>query len=280
MALYVVATPIGNLGDITARARTVLASCDGVIAEDTRYSGQLMQFLGLKKPFHSLPAFDEAARVQPLIARLTAGESLALVTDAGTPAISDPGALLVRSAINAGIPVIPIPGPSAVIAAVSVSGFLEGRFHFAGFLPRKAAHRAEMLSEISSLRAQLVFYDSPNRVHETLLDLQEALGDRAALVARELTKLHEELARGTLSELAERFKAGVRGEIVIVVAGATVETVPEDPAALEREVRERLARGERPKEIAEAVVGSRGESRAGRPGKREVYQLALRLKDE
>lgn len=284
MALYVVATPIGNLGDITARARTVLAGCDGVIAEDTRYSGQLMQFLGLKKPFHSLPAFDEAARVEPLIQRLAAGESLALVTDAGTPAISDPGALLVRSAIEAGIAVIPIPGPSAVVAAVSVSGFLEGRFHFAGFLPRKAAHRAEMLSEISSLRAQLVFYESPQRVHETLLDLRRALGDRTALVARELTKLHEELLRGTLSELAERFAAGARGEIVIVVAGASVEALPEDPAVLEREVRERLARGERPKEIAEAVIGSRGGSHGAsggsRLGKREVYQLALRLKDE
>jgi 16S rRNA (cytidine1402-2'-O)-methyltransferase len=272
MALYIVATPIGNLGDITARARETLAACDGVIAEDTRHSGQLMVFLGLKKPFHSLPAFDEAARIGPLIQRLSDGESLALVTDAGTPAISDPGALLVRSAIEAGITVVPIPGASAVVAAVSVSGFPEGRFHFAGFLPRKASDRAEMLSEISSLRAQLVFYESPHRVHETLLDLSSALGDRPALVARELTKLHEELARGTLSELAQKFAEGARGEIVIVVAGAPAEAAPVDPAALEREVRERLARGERPKEIAEAL--------AARHGKRDVYQLALRLKGE
>ena len=271
MALYVVATPIGNLRDLTERARAVLAECDGVIAEDTRHSGQLLHYLGIKKPFHSLPAFDEAARVEPLIGRLAAGESLALVTDAGTPAISDPGALLVRRAVEAGISVIPVPGPSAVIAAVSVSGFLEGRFHFAGFLPRKASHRAKMLGEIAALRAQLVFYESPQRVRKTLLELRDALGDRAALVARELTKLHEELLRGALSQLAEHFAVAPRGEIVIVVAGAPAEAVPEDPAELEREVRARLARGERPKQIAEALSGSHG--------KREVYQLALRLKD-
>ena len=270
MPLYVVATPIGNLGDLTARAREVLAACDGVIAEDTRHSGQLLHLLGLKKPFHSLPAFDEAARVEPLVQRLAAGASLALVTDAGTPAISDPGALLVRRAIEAGVAVIPIPGPSAAVAAVSVSGFLEGRFHFAGFLPRKASHRAQMLAELAPLRAQLVFYESPQRVHETLLDLRAALGDRPALVARELTKLHEELARGTLSALAGRFADGARGELVLVVAGAPAEAPPEDPAALEQEVRERLRRGERPREIAAAL--------AERHGKREVYQLALRLK--
>ena len=271
MPLYVVATPIGNLGDLTGRARTVLAECDGVIAEDTRHSGQLLHLLGLKKPFHSLPAFDEAARVEPLVQKLLAGQSLALVTDAGTPAISDPGALLVRRAVEAGVAVIPVPGPSAAIAAVSVSGFLEGRFHFAGFLPRKASHRAQMLGEIAALRAQLVFYESPQRVRETLLDLQAALGDRAALVARELTKLHEELARGTLSRLAEHFAEAPRGELVIVVAGAPAEEVVEDPAELEREVRARLLRGERPREISEALCG--------RHGKREIYQLALRLKD-
>lgn len=272
MALYVVATPIGNLGDLTSRARTVLAECDGVIAEDTRHSGQLLHHLGLKKPFHSLPAFDEAARVEPLVRRLVSGESLALVTDAGTPAISDPGSLLVRRTIEAGVAVIPIPGPSAAIAALSVSGFPEGRFHFAGFLPRKVSHRVQMLEEIAALRAQLVFYESPQRVRDTLLDLCGALGDRAALVARELTKLHEELLRGTLSELAGHFASAPRGEIVIVVAGAPAEAVSEDPAELEREVRDRLARGEGPKQIAEALAGSHG--------KREVYQLALRLKDE
>jgi 16S rRNA (cytidine1402-2'-O)-methyltransferase len=171
--------------------------------------------------------------------------------------------------VERGVPVIPVPGASAAIAAVSVSGFPEGRFHFAGFLPRKASHRSEMLAELVKLRAQLVFYESPNRLRESLLELRGALGDRQALVARELTKVHEELARGTLSQLAEHFSGEVRGEVVIVVAGAG-EAPPEDPAALEAEVRERLARGERPREISEAL--------AGRWPKREVYQLALKLK--
>jgi 16S rRNA (cytidine1402-2'-O)-methyltransferase len=270
LPLYVVATPIGNLRDLTERAREVLAACDAVVAEDTRHSGRLLKHLGLSKPFLSLPAFDEAARVEPIVRRLLEGASLALVTDAGTPAVSDPGALLVRRAVEEGVPVSPVPGASAAIAAVSVSGFPEGRFHFVGFLPRKASHRDEMLAELLPLRALLVFYESPQRLGETLLDLRAALGDRAALVARELTKLHEELARGTLSQLAEHFAGQVRGEVVIVVTGARAEAVEEDPAALEAEVRERLARGERPKEIAEAL--------SGRYPKRTVYQLAVRLK--
>ena len=269
MPLYVVATPIGNLGDVTARAREVLAGCDAVVAEDTRHSGKLLELLGIAgKPFLSLPAFDEAGRVAPIVRRLAEGASLALVTDAGTPAVSDPGALLVREAVAAGVPVIPVPGASAAMAAVSVSGFAEGRFHFAGFLPRKASHREEMLAELRPLRAQLVFYESPQRLHETLLTLRDALGDRPALVARELTKLHEQLARGPLSQLAQQFGGEVRGEVVVVVSGASEQ--PADPAALESEVRARLARGERPKDIADAL--------SGRHPKRTVYQLALRLK--
>jgi 16S rRNA (cytidine1402-2'-O)-methyltransferase len=266
--LYVVATPIGNLRDLTERAREVLAACEAIVAEDTRHSGKLLEHLGLKKPFISLPAFDEGARAGPIVEKLRGGASLALVTDAGTPAVSDPGALLVREAVAAGVQVIPIPGASAAIAAVSVSGFAEGRFHFAGFLPRKGKDREEMLAELSKLRAQLVFYEAPQRLHETLLDLRAALGDRPALVARELTKLHEELARGTLSELAQHFAGEVRGEVVVVVSGAPAEA--EDPARLESEVRARLAKGERPKEIAEAL--------AGRYPKRAVYQLALKLR--
>ena len=270
MPLYVVATPIGNLGDLTLRAREVLAACDAVVAEDTRHSGQLLKHLGLSKPFLSLPAFDEANRVEGLLRKLADGASLALVTDAGTPAISDPGALLVRRAVEEGVTVIPIPGASAVVAAVSVSGFVEGRFHFAGFLPRKAAQRDEMLQELAPLRAQLVFYESPQRLHETLLALRSALGDRPALVARELTKLHEELARGTLSALADHFAGEVRGEVVVVVSGKSQAEEKPDPAALEAEVRARLLRGERPKEIAEAL--------SHQHSKRDVYQLALRLK--
>ena len=270
MPLFVVATPIGNLRDMTGRAREVLAACDAVVAEDTRHSGQLLQHFGIQgKPFIALPAFDEAHRAEPILRRLAEGASLALVTDAGTPGVSYPGQLLVRRAVEQGIAVVPVPGASAVLAAVSVSGFAETRFHFAGFLPRKASARDEMLSELKPLRAQLVFYESPQRLHDTLLVLHAALGDRRALVARELTKVHEELARGTLAELAERYAVEARGEIVIVVSGAG-EPEPPDPAELEREVLEHLARGERPKEIAEAL--------SDRWPKREVYNLAIRLK--
>jgi 16S rRNA (cytidine1402-2'-O)-methyltransferase len=269
MPLYVVATPIGNLGDLTERAREVLRECDGVIAEDTRHSGNLLRHLGIHKPLHALPAFDEAARVEPLVRRLAGGESLALVTDAGTPAVSDPGSVLVRRAVEAGVEVVPVPGPSATLAAVSVSGFPEGRFHFAGFLPRKAAQRSEMLRELRPLRSQLVFYEAPQRLAGTLADLRAELGDRPALVARELTKLHEEIARGSLAELEQRFSGDVRGEVVIVVRGAP-EAAAEDPAALEAEIRARLERGDRPKEIADALSTSHS--------KRDIYQLALKLK--
>jgi 16S rRNA (cytidine1402-2'-O)-methyltransferase len=271
--LYVVATPIGNLQDLTARAREVLAACDGVVAEDTRYSGQLLKHLRIeKKPFYSLPAYDEASRAEAIVQRLARGESLALVTDAGTPAVSDPGAVLVQRAVEQGIPVVAIPGPSAAIAAVSVSGFAQPRFHFAGFLPRKAHARSDLLGELRTLRAQLVFYESPHRLGATLGELRAALGDRAALVARELTKVHEELARGTLSELAARFAGEVRGEIVIVVQGAPAKAEEEEGPDLESEVRARLARGARPKDIAEAL--------ASKHKKRDVYQLALKLKKD
>ena len=269
MSLYVVATPIGNLRDLTERAREVLRECDGVIAEDTRHSGNLLKHLGIHKPLHSLPAFDEAARVEPLVRRLASGESLALVTDAGTPAVSDPGSVLVRRAAEEGVQVVPVPGPNAAVTAVSISGFPGGRFHFAGFLPRKATQRSQMLLELRPLRSQLVFYEAPQRLADTLADLRAELGDRRALVARELTKMHEELARGTLSELERRFSADVRGEVVIVVRGAP-EAESEDPAVLESEIRSRLARGERPKEIADALSTTHP--------KRDVYQLALKLK--
>ena len=272
MPLYVVATPIGNLRDLTERAREVLAACDAVVAEDTRHSGQLLKHLRISgKSFLSLPAFDEARRVDAIVRRLSQGESLALVTDAGTPAVSDPGGLLVRRAVEAGVQIVPVPGASAAIAALSVSGFAEPRFHFVGFLPRKPSARDAILGELRELRAQLVFYESPQRLHDTLLALSAALGDRPALVARELTKVHEELLRGTLAQLAERFAGETRGEIVIVVSGAPERAAVADPAELESEVRERLSRGERPKEIADALGGLHP--------RREVYQLALKLKE-
>jgi 16S rRNA (cytidine1402-2'-O)-methyltransferase len=270
--LVIVPTPLGNLGDLTDRAREALAACDVVVAEDTRRTEGLLRHLGLHKPLVSLPAFDEAARAPALVERLRRGDALALVTDAGTPAISDPGALLVQLAVEAGVPLSVLPGPCAAVTAVSASGFLQGRFHFAGFLPRQASDRAELLEELRPLRAQLVFYEAPQRLAETLGDLRAALGDRPALVARELTKLHEELARGTLAQLQQRFSGEVRGEVVVVVSGAPDEAPASDPRALEELVRARLERGERPREIGLAL--------ALEHGRRAVYQLALRLEKE
>ena len=273
MPLFVVATPIGNLGDITARALEVLRDSDVVACEDTRRTRALLTHFGLSKPLVSLPAFDEDNRAGPLLARLSRGDKVALVTDAGTPAISDPGAILVRRAAAAGVEIVPIPGASAVAAAVSASGLAADRFVFLGFLPRSGAGRAETLARAAATGFALVIYEAPGRVGATLGDLLEALGDRRALVARELTKLHEELARGTLSELAARFSGEVRGEVVIVVdAGeppAVKDAAPVVP--LEDALRARLATGESAKDASRALAQERGLSR------REVYQLALGL---
>ena len=281
MPLFLVATPIGNLGDLSARARETLELVDAVIAEDTRHSGQLLHHLGIKKPMLSLPAFDEAARIGPIVARLVAGKALALVTDAGTPAVSDPGALLVRAAIEAGVAIIPIPGPSAAVTALSASGFTEGRFHFAGFLPRKGPDRAEMLRELKPLRAQLVFYEAPGRLHETLLDLATALGDRPALVARELTKLHEELARAKLSQLAVRFAEETRGEIVIVVAGAEIGRARRGPGRAAGRAGGRgagPARGRREAQGDRRGARARARQARGLPAGAEAQERGARLR--
>ncbi len=273
--LYVVATPIGNLGDLSPRAAEVLRSVRAVAAEDTRRTLKLYAHLGAPAPaLLSLPAFDERGRVAAIVERLVAGESVALCTDAGTPGVSDPGAALVAAAWAAGATVVPIPGPSAALAALAASGFPADRFLFTGFLPRKGAGRAEALALLAATPATLVLYEAGNRTRETLEDLAEALGDREALVARELTKLHEELLRGRLRELAARLADEVRGEVTLVVSseGAAPPARPAPEVPLADELARRLAAGEPPSAIAREVARARGLKRA------DVYAALERLK--
>jgi 16S rRNA (cytidine1402-2'-O)-methyltransferase len=223
--LYVVATPIGNLGDISARAREILAGVGAVAAEDTRHSGRMLRELGLERPLVSLHEHNERARVAELVARLRAGESVALVSDAGTPLVSDPGYLLVAAAIAAGIAVVPVPGPNAAIAALSAAGLPLDRFCFEGFLPSRSAARRRRLAELAAEPRTLVFYEAPHRIAGCLEDLAKTLGaSRRACVAREITKRFETFYRASLGELAARSRADPdlgRGEAVVVVEGAT-----------------------------------------------------------
>jgi len=226
--LYVIATPIGNLADISARAREVLGLADLVASEDTRRTGRLLQALGLSRPMLSLHEHNERARTPGLLERLQAGEVVALVSDAGTPLVSDPGFLLVRAAIDAGIKVSAVPGPCAAIAALSVAGLPTDRFVFEGFLPARTGARRRRLELLARETRTLVFYESPQRLVASLGDLAAACGDqRRACVARELTKLHESLYHGSLDQLLARARVDAdmqRGELVLVVEGAPTES--------------------------------------------------------
>jgi 16S rRNA (cytidine1402-2'-O)-methyltransferase len=223
--LYVVATPIGNLGDLSARARATLDACTLVAAEDTRRTGTLLSAFGLAKPMLSLHEHNEAGRVAELIEKMCAGASIALVSDAGTPGINDPGFDLVRACAAAGIEVVAVPGPCALIAALSISGLPTDRFCFEGFLPSRRSARRARLGALALETRTLVFYESPHRVRESLEDCVESFGaERSAAAARELTKIHETLYRGTLAELKARASTDpdfARGEIVLVIAGGS-----------------------------------------------------------
>jgi len=224
--LYVVATPIGNLEDISARALKVLAAVDIVAAEDTRHSGTLLGHFGIHAGLISLHDHNEAERAPLLVTRLLAGESVALISDAGTPLISDPGFDLVRAARAAGITVTPIPGASALVAALSVSGLPTDRFVFEGFLPAKQSARRERLAVLAGDARTLVFYESVHRLKDSLEDMAAVFGpERSAVLARELTKLHEGVLEASLRALAEwaaRDPAAGKGEVVVMVAGAAV----------------------------------------------------------
>jgi len=220
MKLYLVPTPIGNLDDITLRAIKVLKAADTILAEDTRTSGILLKHLGISKPLQSYHIFNEHQAVQKLVQRLLKGEALALVSDAGTPAISDPGFLLVRECLKQGIGIECLPGPTAFVPALVNSGLPSDRFTFEGFLPHKKGRQTRLI-ELQAETRTMIFYESPHRLLKSLTQFAEYFGpDRQAAVARELTKIYEETVRGTLTELTAYYTAkGVKGEIVVVVAG-------------------------------------------------------------
>jgi 16S rRNA (cytidine1402-2'-O)-methyltransferase len=222
--LYIVSTPIGNLGDITRRAVEILSGVDLVAAEDTRTTGFLLKHLEIAKPLVSCFSHNERRRLPELIEKLKGGLAIALVSDAGTPGISDPAFLMVREAVGAGIPVVPVPGASALLSALVVSGLPLERFVFEGFLPVKKGRRTR-LEELKAERRTIVLYEAPHRLRRTLRDLLEALGDRQVALAREITKKFEEVLRGPLTEVAAAVdRKEPRGEYVIVVAGADRRT--------------------------------------------------------
>src|SRR5947209_8879925 len=223
--LYLVATPIGNLEDITRRALRVLAEADVVACEDARRTHALLEHFGIRAKTVSYHEHNERERAGELAAALEEGASVALVADAGTPGVSDPGYRLVRASVERGVRVVPVPGPSALVAALAASGLPTDEFYFGGFLPARAHARRQRLASVRDLRATLVFYEAPHRIARALADAREILGEREAAVARELTKLHEEIARGRLGELAARFSAegAARGEMVLVVDREVIE---------------------------------------------------------
>lgn len=270
--LYVVATPIGNMGDISARAREILAGVSAVAAEDTRHSALLLRELGLERPLVSLHEHNERARAVELVGRLRAGESIALVSDAGTPLISDPGYQLLQAALEAGITVSPVPGPSAAVAALSASGLPSDRFCFEGFLPARAIARRRRLAELAADPRTLVIYEAPHRIAACLADLTAACGAaRRACVARELTKHFETFYRGSLVELAERAKTDenmARGESVVLVEGAAEQA---DASARLDETLQILL-GFLPPSVAAAAAAKLTGTR-----RKDAYERALRL---
>jgi 16S rRNA (cytidine1402-2'-O)-methyltransferase len=273
--LEVVATPIGNLGDLSSRAREVLAAADLIAAEDTRRTAQLLHAIGISGRLISLHDFNEEARIAPLLQQLRDGKVIALVSDAGTPLLSDPGFGLVRAAAAAGIEVRAVPGASAVTAALSIAGLATDRFAFEGFLPSRATERRALLAQLASETRTLVLFEAPHRIAATLADLAHTFGEqRAAVVTRELTKLHESVYRGTLGELAVR--AGheadfARGEITVVVAGAAAEQANEgDVALLTRALQLLLT------ELPPARAAAIGAQLTG-VRRSDAYELALRL---
>ena len=259
--LFLVSTPIGNLGDMSHRAVEVLSSAALVIAEDTRHSRRLLDHYRIATPLSSYHEHNEAKETPRLVARLEAGDSIALISDAGTPLISDPGSRLVDAAVDAGVPVVPIPGPSAVMAALVASGMSLERFTFYGFLPRKGKERTETIGDVVASRATSVLFEAPTRVSATLEALVEACaGERRAVVARELTKQFEEFKRGTIAELSLIYKdADPRGEVVLVIAGAPAPIVTEhdlsDAAAQLR------ASGKAPRDVMDHLVSALGAPR-------------------
>ncbi len=218
--VYLVPTPIGNMGDITQRAVDILNAVDIIACEDTRHSGQLLKKLEISKRLVSYHDFNESSRAARLVEEVRTGKSIAVITDAGSPGISDPAYRIVRSAIDNEVEIVPLPGANALIPALTASGLPTDRFFFEGFLPNKSAARRNRLQRLAEFDHTLVFYESPHRIEKTISDVLEVLGDRQVCLAREITKIHEEFIRGAASEVLERIKRKpVKGEIVLLVSG-------------------------------------------------------------
>jgi 16S rRNA (cytidine1402-2'-O)-methyltransferase len=278
--LFIVATPIGNLEDITQRALRVLREVDLIACEDTRHTRKLLNHFGIDTKTISYHEHNERERAEELCELLASGKSVALVSDAGTPLINDPGYRIVTAAIERGIRVTPVPGPAAFIAALTASGLPTDEFFFGGFLPARANARRVKLEGLGSIRATLVFYEAPHRIAAALQDAAEVLGNRRAVVARELTKLHEEFARGTLVELVQQFsKAGpARGEMVLIISGEAVERSPSNPELTTTErlverVNELESEGVNSKDALKSAARELGIKRA------EAYRIMLGQKN-
>jgi 16S rRNA (cytidine1402-2'-O)-methyltransferase len=270
--LYIVATPIGNLGDMTPRAVETLRQVDLIAAEDTRHSARLLRHFGIDTPVVSYFQHNQKRREAALLQALAKGD-VALISDAGVPALSDPGQGLAAAARHAGHRIVPIPGASSLTSAVSASGLVEGPFVFLGFLPRTGDERAVTIARAAAPGFPLAIFEAANRLAETLDDLARALGDRPAVVARELTKVHEEIAGGTLTELRLRFQASVKGEVVIVVDGAAAQSLSED-TGVHALVRSLLASGMKPSRAAREAAAI-----TGLPGS-EVYEIVRQVSSD
>ena len=274
--LYVVSTPIGNLEDVTHRALRVLREVDVVCAEDTRVTRKLLSRYEIHTPLLSYHPNSAASRESEIVARLVAGASVALVSDAGTPGVSDPGERLVSAAHACGASVVPVPGPSAALAALVVSGLPTGRFAFDGFPPRNRADRRTFFEALAAERRTIVLYEAPTRVRQTLEELLLALGDRRVAVGRELTKIHEEVFRGTLGEAVDRFGRGTaRGEFTIVIEGIGLSAPappPPDAGEVTQALERELAAGASVRDATDRVA-----ARLGLP-RRTVYRACLALR--
>ena len=272
--LEVIATPIGNMGDVSDRVRDALASADLIAAEDTRHTLGLLQHLGLAKPLLSLHAHNETQRLPEVLARLAQGARVALVSDAGTPLLSDPGFELVRAAVAQGIPVGVVPGPSAITAALALAGLPVGRFCFEGFLPASGRERRAQLAALATETRTMVFFEAPHRIAASLVDLSTEFGaERPAVIARELTKLHETVYRGTLAQLCRVAAEGpesARGEITLVVQGAPEVEAGADMGLLRRTLE--LLLPELPPGKAAAIAAQLAGGRRS-----DAYQLAMQL---
>jgi len=267
--LYIVSTPIGNLEDITLRALRVLKEVDVIAAEDTRHSLKLLNHYGISKPLISYWGEKEKVKAEETVRILHSGQAVALISDAGTPGISDPGGVLIRRAIEEGISVIPIPGPTAVIAALSISGFSTDAFIFQGFLPVKESQRVKELKKLSLDSRTTVLYEAPHRLLETLDDIGEIFQDRKAVIIKEITKLYEEVFRGTAGSIRERVETSkIAGEYVIVLEGRPVEKMHSNEDAL-MEIRDLMKKGLGRKEAVRRIAEEYGIS------KKELYDKSL-----